>query len=451
LSLFQGVIMVRELILNGIDADNGDYLTRGITTEMIAKIARGQKLDPTDLRDVKIRKSLDAMTKYQMGVGEGIDASDLSQAGWSVIFPSGLPQREVDAIKDALKPLLDHRTSQAAAKNPNFYKEAVGINGHRQGESKNDFLKRFDRGPGAVDPKKFPYYVLIVGDPEAIPFSFQYQLDIQYAVGRIHFDKLEDYYQYATSVVRTETEKQIHARKAAFFGVANPNDTATRLSSQHLIKPLVQSIRTDYKDWDIDLVLPENSTKSTLTSYLGGINTPSLLFSASHGIGFKLGDPRQLRYQGALLCQDWPGPKVPITDKFYFSADDVPHDANVFGVIAFFFACYGGGTPKVDNFYHQIYGTPNTIAPKSFLAQLPLRLLSHPNGGALAVFAHVERAWTTSIIWDQTVRDVTAFDNMIKALLNGLYWLLCLSAGHYCVTGVDSTMVWVYSGLSNAS
>jgi multiple sugar transport system permease protein len=32
-----------------------------------------------------------------------------------------------------------------------------------------------------------------------------------------------------------------------------------------------------------------------------------------------------------------------------------------------------------------------------------------------------------------------------------VYWLLFLSTGHYCVTGVDSIMVWVYSGLSNAS
>lgn len=32
-----------------------------------------------------------------------------------------------------------------------------------------------------------------------------------------------------------------------------------------------------------------------------------------------------------------------------------------------------------------------------------------------------------------------------------LYWLLFISAGHYYVTGVDSTMVWVYSGLSNAN
>ena len=32
-----------------------------------------------------------------------------------------------------------------------------------------------------------------------------------------------------------------------------------------------------------------------------------------------------------------------------------------------------------------------------------------------------------------------------------LSWLLLLSAGHYCVTGVDSTMIWIYSGLSNVS
>jgi hypothetical protein len=414
--------MSQELFLNGIDADTGGYITEGITTDEIAKVARGQQLSDEDKRDIKMRRSIDKAKTDNFGTAEGIDATDISQAGWSYIFPADLPLKSVDALKEALKPLLDYRQKQASVSKEIYFKPVIGTDGYKNGETKNDFLKRFGRGPGPADPEKFPYYTMIVGSPETIPYSFQYQLDVQYAVGRIYFEKLEDYYRYATSVVQAETKGLSRPRNAAFFGVANPGDKATQMSSESLIMPLATSMKTSYgKDWGVEVIEPDKATKANLVNYLGGANTPALLFTASHGMSFKPEDPRQFPHQGALLCQDWPGPnaRIPITDQLYFSADDIPSDADVFGLIAFIFACYGGGTPKTDNFYRQAFGTPKDIAPYSFLAQLPTRLLCHPNGSALAVFAHVERAWGSSIMWDGTVRDVETFDSTVDALLNG--------------------------------
>ncbi|PKN92084.1 MAG: hypothetical protein CVU44_15725 [Chloroflexi bacterium HGW-Chloroflexi-6] len=417
--------MSQELMLNGINADGGSYsdeLGASITTEMISKVARGQKFTPADWEDLRRRRALDKQKADHFGVSEGIDDTKLEEAGWGVVFPDNLPKKSVDALKEALKPLLDHRKKQAASKVAHYYREFIGEeNGYKQGESKNEFLKRFGRGPGPADPEKVPYYLMLVGSPETIPFSVQYQLDVQYAVGRIYFEKLEDYYQYAKSVVEAETKGISRGKRAAFFGVANPDDRATQMSSEHLIKPLADGMKKDYKDWKLDVVAPAKATKSTLGNYLGGKDTPALLFTASHGMNFKMSDPRQLPHTGALLCQDWPGPKVrkPITEDHYFSADDIASDADVFGMMAFIFACYGGGTPKMDNFYRQAFGEPKEIAPHAFLSQLPMKLLSHPKGGALAVFAHIERAWGSSIMWDGTVRDVETFDSTIDSLLKG--------------------------------
>ena len=120
--------MSKELYLNGIDASTGGPLDGDftITTDMIAKVARGQKLTPEDLKDAKLRKALDQAKKDHFGVAEGIDNTKLAETGWSVIFPAGLPKKSVDGIKEALKPLLDLRKEQASANNETFYKEVIG-------------------------------------------------------------------------------------------------------------------------------------------------------------------------------------------------------------------------------------------------------------------------------------------------------------------------------------
>jgi hypothetical protein len=226
-----------------------------------------------------------------MGPKEGVDPKNLAQAGWGVIFAV-----EADpAIKEALQPLLDLRQSQAGE----HFKVYEGYDGYRPDESNTDFLAKHGAGPGPADPAKVPYYLLLAGSPVDIPYEFQYHLDVQYAVGRIHFDTVEGYANYARSVVEVEQQRVKLPRRVTFFGVANPDDKATRLSTEQLIEPLYAKLQAAKPDWAVHACLRDEATKAQLARLLGGDQTPALLFTASHGLEFDLGHPRQLAHQGA--------------------------------------------------------------------------------------------------------------------------------------------------------
>ena len=417
---------------NGIDAETGEPLLPPLPVEVVAGLAKGNPIAAEDLQELKARKRL-LSGEAHYGVMAGIDPNDLAQAGWGVIFAFE-DEAELPALREALAPLLDLRREQAGER---YRDETVNAKFfYRPGESMNAWRSRNGGAPGPVDPRRLPYYLLIVGDPQRIPYHFQYQLDVAHAVGRIHFDTLDEYHSSAASVVASDDPARplSLARSAAFFGVRNKIDYATQLSSRYLVNPLADALGEKLAGWQVQRWMEGEASKAQLSRLLGGDSTPAFLFSASHGMGFSAsGHPRQRAEQGALICSEWPG-AGPVQRDMQLCAEDIGSDARLLGLIAFLFACFGAGTPQYDDFAIstqmrelQGRGQPVTgleqhdrvpIAPRPFVAKLPQRLLGHPGGGALAVVGHVDRAWGSSFIWEGA-QQVTTFESAMTKLLAG--------------------------------
>lgn len=339
------------------------------------------------------------------------------RAGWGVVFAPDIDP----AVREALQPLLSLRQEQAGS----LFRIYEAGQGYRLGETKPHFLIRHGADAcGPADPQRMPYYLLLVGDPEQIPFSFQYQLDVQYAVGRLHFERPEEYANYARTVVEAETRGVPLPRRLSFFGTANPDDMATQMSLECLVRPLHDALQANPYGFQVEQV--KEASRGRLQGLMGGAESPALLFTASHGVEFAGDDPRQRAHQGALLCQDWPGPRYrgEFKEDFYFAGEHLATDARLRGMLMFSFSCYGAGTPRWDEFAHLGGGKsgPRAIAPSDFVAALPMRLLGHPRGGCLAFIGHIDRAWGYSYVWpgargrSQTV----AFENVLRRLLQGL-------------------------------
>jgi len=416
------------LFVNGLNGSTGSYLQAPILGEqlpdLVQAIRRQNRPDNEGELRERANKIGHAAPKF------GVDPTKLEESGWGVIFPAysssdAARQKEVEAIKEALHPLLDWRNKQTQGRFEKW------VNGEGKGfmvgkDDKRSWLARHGMGTGRPDPKLVPYYLLIVASPEDIPFRFQSELDVMYAVGRLHFDRIEDYAVYAQNVVQTEGSQAQPNRRIRFFGVSNPGDEFTPRSLDRLITPLSDKLKTDLPKWDVATITGSKASAQALQALLSQENRPALLFTSSHGMFFQSDDSRQQTQQGALVCQDWPGPNNPVKREHYFAAEDLPSDANLSGLIAFFVACFGAGTPQLNEYskFDALY--PATalganLASRPMLSQLPVQMLCRPKGGALAVVGHVERLWTTSFDLDPSMKQgqISAFVDMLSMLFAG--------------------------------
>jgi hypothetical protein len=187
----------------------------------------------------------------------------------------------------------------------------------------------------------------------------------------------------------------------------------SRLSADDLAAPLASWAAKRCPGWGIETDLAQEATRERLGRLLGGGETPAFLFTAGHGVCYPVGDERQVKGQGALVCSEWSG-QGPVDPSQSFGGHNLGPDVG--GMITFHFACDSGGTAKFARFTP---GPPIERARNAFVADLPQKLLAHPAGGALAVIGHVGSAWKCSINWPGAGRQIQAFEDVVELILNG--------------------------------
>lgn len=397
----------------GIDIETGDYLEAPSfeeVGELVEGWTRGEERKYAQKRD-----KLEGASQRPLLPSYKVDVNDLSQTGWAVIFAEGTDP----AVREALAPLLDYRKEKATGLSKTGYHNLTGEITYQSGDSREDFLDRWKLGSGTVvapGKGKLPYYLLLVGSPRQIPFEIQYELSIDYAVGRLWFDTPDEYARYAQTILEAEAGRLPPRHRAALFGPSHEGDSATQASVHSFIQPLADTLRQEFPTWSIETVLAAQATKSKLTRLLAE-EPPAFLLTAGHATLCRQSNPRQRELQGALVCEGW-RPRTAAEPEHLFTAADLPSDADLQGLVAFLFACSSVGTPDQDDFY-SFTDSKFLGADEPFLSRLPQRLLTQ---GAAAVIGHVDRAWKASFLYDQEreeTGDIEAFKEMSRFLLDG--------------------------------
>lgn len=415
------------LYVGGIDGESGEYAVPGLPMRVVEQLARGEPIDLEEaqrLRLITTQREADTL-----GWPDDIEVQDVRQAGWALV----IHQDEDPEVRKALEKLYEHRRAQIGND------DLVKILMVRPGETSYvDWLNRHGVGAGSPDPRLIPCYLLLAGAPTdaRIPFSFGQGLSVEYCPGRLFFATAAEYARYVESLIAYESGSPIvTSPEVAYFAPRQQLDKATPKSVNRLVRPLAGLAPEPDGDPLPQVKLPavaerrgfsskpyliNEATKARLGRLLapeGGGKTPSVLFSAGHGMIYRTGHERQPADQGALLCQDWSG-LGNIDPSMYFSAADLPTNARIHGMVAFLFACFGGGTPATDRFL-RVGNVPRDLAPAPFLAALPRALLAHEGGGAIGCIAHVDRAWAMAFSRDRIVTQIKPFEKAIDRILRG--------------------------------
>ncbi len=336
--------------------------------------------------------------------GEGTGKQEPIWEGWVVVVADDDEGRR---IATALGPLIERRVGADQPGGASVRPEDVIRYFPEHARSEPDLgdwvleqIVERPLRPGADQP----FYVLIAGSPEKIPFEVDYQISGASRVGRLAFANVDDYRAYARKVLDWERADVAVGDASAPLGVFatdHGSQDPTRQSRKFLADGLLAVLdKTSPGRRRVARVGPE-ATLATLMGMLRGdapeFAGPRLLFSATHGLAVPGATDAARRdrlvRQGGICCQH-----ARFREDEILTADRIGDGALLAGGIWAMFACFGAGTPRASDFFQAI-GDATLLGYHEggpFLGALPTRLLANPDG-PLAVIGHVDPGFETTI------------------------------------------------------
>jgi hypothetical protein len=350
--------------------------------------------------EARARANEDEIVKPRVrGAPPATDPMNPAIGKWAVVAL----QEDADKAREAMAPLLQHR-EKWLWKPPGG---APGVLAFSKPATPNveRWIKRLREAAGG----KPPYYLLLVGGPDRIPFEVQHALDRGFATGRLDVSEMaggplswDAVRAYAEKVVRYETGGMPVDRRALLYSFAT--DEATQESHEVLSMPLAEHLG----EQAAARLFGADATTERLCEALRK-SSPAVVVTTSHGLEL----PADPALWGALTDSSFGTSKSPVP----FSAG-LARERLGAGAIVLAFACFSAGVPGVSAHRTLMEEADIPIPGAPFTSPLPRVWLGRPDG-PVAFAGHVDRATSHSFRAAKRGEDADPFFHFADWLLTG--------------------------------
>jgi hypothetical protein len=230
----------------------------------------------------------------------GLDLRDWrhKKIGWGVVLPDrdDLLDGERDTGADA--PAAIRRLVAARGDAPVFrYRADIAKDGRLQryyGHGKSASLRV--SGSRGIDDKSVPRYLLIVGSPQEIPWTFQYRLQCDAFVGRLDLDD-DGLERYVDALLSEWSASERDAKTPVLWAVDHGHPDITYLMRKVIAEKMQAALVGG--GFDPRLLTDEDARSSELYAALAQ-HRPAFVLSSSHGATFPLDRTDVLKAQLGL-------------------------------------------------------------------------------------------------------------------------------------------------------